>query len=855
MSKDITTFKEQVLEPTLFASDSYINAAFPTMQFVRKGRIYISKFKRDGSAPKTPRADKTYIADKGNGPFVDENGTIGAIGLTQFYMELNGCDFITAINELAKIANVEHQKPKFNKEAEERRQKQLAEYRQAARIMQTALFGDTANAAATLNYLHSRKWTDTEIKSELAAFGHIDNEVKKTLPQSLQDEIKYIDVSRYCLAIPVQAGCEIIGFKFRLTTPPRAEGEPRYKNNQYLPKKQNLGMIPTTARPFDGVLLIVEGELDAIHAKVKGLQNVASTLGGKVTPEQIEAATARGFKHFVFAYDADNAGKDYFKATAKAAPNYGASCYFVDLSESGAKDVDEYLTSHTAEELINYIDNKSQHYVSYISYDIVNNYFQKYNIGNGAQLPAIARQNFLQEISDLILATNQADKVLIYELLEANKSWLKIEPKDIQTSLQDRENAKEESDLITTQKGKTTELLTALNNSDITAANAIIKQMATTAESRAKQREFAAALTPAPLGSLVQGVTDGLPTGYYFRDAHGNREELTLNTGLTFICAPTSHGKTSALNNIALNEAKRIAGTGKCILYFSYEVAKNRIVLDLLNTQINDPNLCEGMKYGNEKPLAEIRRALITGNNNFTGQHRANYARGLEAMQNYWNTGTLQIIDEPYKVGDLLNFIEYVINHSDQYGQISMVLIDYVQLIQKAGKYPLRTEEIKEIVNDIKDFATAQDLPFVLAAQYNRKAVSPASATLDNIGEAGDIERIADTIISLVNLDRFLNQTNIPDNERTESVALLKDAGLSISGLIEDYDRDKIKGKMYARIMKRRYGRSFISAVFDWNGTTKHIAQNGTKADQPKQPAPNLFNTINAPANNEDLPF
>ena len=184
-----------------------------------------------------------------------------------------------------------------------------------------------------------------------------------------------------------------------------------------------------------------------------------------------------------------------------------------------------------------------------------------------------------------------------------------------------------------------------------------------------------------------------------------------------------------------------------------------------------------------------------------------------------------------------------------------MVLIDYVQLIQKAGKYPLRTEEIKEIVNDIKDFATAHDLPFVLAAQYNRKAVSPASATLDNIGEAGDIERIADTIISLVNLDRFLNQTNIPDNERTESVALLKDAGLSISGLIEDYDRDKIKGKMYARIMKRRYGRSFISAVFDWNGTTKHIAQNGTKADQPKQPAPNLFNTINAPANNEDLPF
>ena len=847
MKKDITTFKEQILEPTLFASEQNINSAFPNMDFRRKGSIYISAKKRDGSAPKTPRPDKTYISQKNGAPYVDENGTIGAISLTQYYIEQNNCDFITAIKELARIAGVEDQIPQFNKEAEDKRQRELADNLEAARIMQKALFSDTEGAAHTLQYIKERNWTEEEIKNEMAKFGHIDLQILPTLPKSVKEKLQYIDFSRYTLAIPIQVGAEIIGFKFRLTDTPKGD-EPRYKNSKYLPKKYNLGMIPTSARPYEGNLIVVEGELDALHAKVKGLENVASTLGGKVTPEQIEAATDRGFKNFIFAYDADLAGKQYFEATAKIAPDFGISVYFVDIAELGVKDIDEYLSHHEASELINYINEKSQHYVSYTAYSLINAYYQKYNIAELGILPDIARQNFIIEISRFILATATADKKLIYDLLDANKQWLRIEPKDIETSLLDREAEAEQAKQIEAQKKKATEIIAALSNSDLQGASMLIKQLATNAESSNKEREFATALTPTPLATLAQGITDGIPTGYYFRDQYGNQEELTLNAGLTFICAPTSHGKTSALNNIALNEAKRIAGQKKCILYFSYEVAKNRIVLDLLNTQINDPAICEGMKYGNEKPLNELRKALITGNNDFVGAHYNKFAKGLQTLQGYWNNGTIQIIDKAYKVGDLLQLIYYVYSHPDQYGEISMVLIDYVQLIYKEGKFTLRTEELKEIVNDIKEFATAHTLPFILAAQFNRKAVSPASATLDNIGEAGDIERIADTIISLVNLDRYSQQTNLGKDDTEESIRLLNDAGLQISNIVDDCEKEKLRGKMFAKILKRRYGRSYISAVFDWNGITKHIAQN-SRIEPPKQR--NIWDT----ENNNEAPF
>lgn len=832
MKKDITTFKEQILEPAIFASEYFINSAFPNMDFKRKGAIYISPFKRDGSKPRQPRPDKTYIAQKSGSPFVDENGSIGAINLTQYYIDLHHCDFITAVRDLAKIAGVENQIPQFNKEAEEKRQRELADNRAAARIMQKALFGDTPRGSQTLQYIKGRNWTEEEIKSDSAFFGHIDTEILKNLPTSVQEKLTHIDLNRFSLAIPIQAGGEIIGFKFRLTTAPAHEGEPRYKNSRYLPKKYNLGMIPTTARPYNGQLIIVEGELDAIHAKVKGLENVASTLGGKVTPEQIEAATARGFKHFIFAYDADEAGQKYFEETAKIAPQFKASVYFVDITQLGVKDLDEYLSSHTATELAEYINNNASHYVSYRTFALINDYCKKCNSDN--YLPDIARQDFIKEITEILLQTDTPDRIIIDNLLDANKSWLRVEPKDIETSLAGQEAAHHQAQQLEEQKSIAANILEALNKNDLPGANKLIDRLANTSTNETKEREFADALTPTPLATLAQGITDGIPTGYYFRDQYGNQEELTINSGLTFVCAPTSHGKTSALNNIALNEASRIAGAGKCVLYFSYEVAKNRIVLDLLNTQINDANLCEGMKYENAKPINEIRKALASGENKFTGEHKLNYARGLNTLQNYWNTGTLRIIDKPYKVGELLQFIEFVRQHPDQYGEISLVLIDYVQLLYKEGKFTLRTEELKEIVNDIKEYATDTAMPFVLAAQFNRKATSPASATLDNIGEAGDIERIADTIISLINLDRFSQQTNISKDEKEESIKLLHDAGLNVSTLEDEQTKKDLAGKTFLKILKRRYGRSYISAVLNWNGTTKHLETNKPKTE-PKQ--------------------
>lgn len=828
MKSDITLFKEQTLEPAIFANEYFINAAFPKMEFKRKGSVYVSPFKRDGSKPRTPRPDKTYIAQKNGAPYVDENGSIGAINLTQYYIEENNCSFIEAIHALAKIAGIDDQVPEpKNKEDFEKWLKSLADNKTAARIMQKALFSGSERATKTLQYIKGRNWTEEEIKNDMALLGHIDTEILQTLPKSVQDSIKpikSIDLDFHTLVIPIQEGSEIIGFKFRLTDPAQVK-KPRYLNSLNLPKKGKLGGIPTTARPYEGKLIIVEGELDALHAKVKGLENVASTLGNKATIDQIEAATARGFRHFIFAYDADEAGQRYFEETAKTAPQFKASVYFVDITNLGVKDLDEYLSQHTATELDKYITDNAKHYVDYRTNSVISHYCEKYNGDN--YLPDIPRQEFINEITNILLQTAQNDRILIYNLLEANKTWLRVEPKDIENSLAGQETAHQQAQQLEEQKNITTSILKALEKNDLQGANKLIDRLANSTTTETKEREFAEALTPTPLATLAKGITDGIPTGYYFGyKRENNKEQLTINPGLTFICAPTSHGKTTALNNIALNEAKRIAGDRKrkCVLYFSYEIAKNRIVLDLLNTQINDDNLCEGLRYDNISK--ELRNALATGAIGFTGQHQTNYYRGLAELQNYWNAGTLRIIDKPYKVGELLQFIDFVRQHPDQYGEISLILIDYVQLLYKEGKFTLRTEELKEIVNDIKEYATDNALPFVLAAQFNRKAVSPASATLDNIGEAGDIERIADTVISLVNLERFAQLKNISKDEKQASIDLLNDAGLRISSIIDDDLEKSCKGKIFAQILKRRNGRSQLTAVLDWNGKTKHLATN-----------------------------
>ena len=135
------------------------------------------------------------------------------------------------------------------------------------------------------------------------------------------------------------------------------------------------------------------------------------------------------------------------------------------------------------------------------------------------------------------------------------------------------------------------------------------------------------------------------------------------------------------------------------------------------------------------------------------------------------------------------------------------IFIDYIQLLNlPQGKYKTysRQEELKQICQDLKDLAVETGLPIILGAQFNRTVKNPLQLHATNIGEAGDIERIANLIIG------FWNNNFTPVGTEGELNSIKK----------LNYPKDSI----YIKVLKNRAGRVGQEEVLDFNGNTGKIS-------------------------------
>ena len=216
-------------------------------------------------------------------------------------------------------------------------------------------------------------------------------------------------------------------------------------------------------------------------------------------------------------------------------------------------------------------------------------------------------------------------------------------------------------------------------------------------------------------------------------------------------------------------------------------------------------------------------------------------------FRDYLGSGSLTIVEENYKVERLLDAIKYYLSTRE----VSLVCIDYAQLIYSEDYSRQRTEEIKKVVNDIKDFANREGLPFVLAAQFNREVDSPVSVDTKNIGEGGDFERIADTCIGLFNLKELQTLPKAKEEERSAK-KLLEELGAA--SYKQGEDLKPIQGKLFVRLMKRRYGYYPLDTILEWEGRTKYIKPNDPEALRSEPQQGDLF-TSQEKEEGEDLPF
>jgi len=309
-----------------------------------------------------------------------------------------------------------------------------------------------------------------------------------------------------------------------------------------------------------------------------------------------------------------------------------------------------------------------------------------------------------------------------------------------------------------------------------------------------KATEFSSLMKPIKEDEIRErqaNKPDSLNSGYTI-----GGEPLLLPSGaISVFTAPTSHGKTTFLINMALNVAQ--SNPDKETYLFSYEEDGDSILMNTLNTYLD-----KEISTNNRRTLKSY---FTTGSKEYIKSDlRGSFTEIKDKFfKELIETRRLNIHYSSYNSDTLIEAIRYL----HKYAKPGAIFIDYIQLLNlPEGKYKTysRQEEIKEICIALKDVAVETGLPIILGAQFNREVVNQLKLHSTKIGEAGDIERIANLIVGFWN------------NNFT---------ALGTDGELKDIVSKGMNSPdtLYTTILKNRGGRVGLEEILSFNGNTGKI--------------------------------
>ena len=745
--------------------DGDVRLAFPQMDFTFKAGKWVSSHHLDGTEDSAGK-ETTYIYSDTRFCAKDQ-ARDESEELIKLYANLNGLDREGAEQRLSELCRVELPSGSGGSDLDKFKAEQ--ESRAAAiKTFQAALFNGSDEAQQALDHLRNgRNWDDELIKA--TGLGIITKEVQKSLSGCAKDECNYFDhYKKVRLVIPYYIGTKIIGFKFRRLflwgDEEKDKENAKYIYSKGCSKSNLFGIVDGQKE-----VVVFESELDTLHAKYLGLNTATATGGGGVSEAQAKNAMRRGVRKFILLFDNDEKGQRFIWESVENIEKAGGKArdVFVATIPTDYKDPDEFLAEHS--------------------------------------------------IDELRTAINKAQRARIYEY-KGDVAESEYESFAEWSEQKEQEKARAEELSNTLER-----LATLSKEGRINEAAALMNEAGSKLRTESEAEEFRRVYAP-PSGdmfdSLLSHLNKGLPTSYSFKDVGRRDYPLTLETGITFVCAPTGHGKTSFLNCLALDEAKRniALNNGKRVLYFTYEIEKGNLLLDLINTYNDNPDI-------SNYPLDTIRGYFNGDRDKWFAKHSGSDYKGFERKvaqfkKDYFTSGALTIIDEEYTAEKLIRSLRNATAEND----VSLICIDYAQLIYSEGFARMRTEEIKKIVHDINEFTKQSKLPVVMAAQFNRSVNSPLDVSLSAIGEGGDFERIANTVVGLFNLNSLRPIDSSTDSKVNALLSRLGESCNDGNGI------KAIDNKIYAVVLKRRYGLRGVEAIFDWIGKTKTVRGNNPKA-------------------------
>ena len=802
---NITDWIKYELYPSLF---EVIDTALPEHEFKRYAGSWISKTYLNGT-PHPKRTDKTVVNKRAIGYILEQGGE--TLSLIDYVMRRDGVEFITAVQTLADVVGLQPPTdPNFNKE-------DYQSYKDRATILEDCnsyfifCLENSTGADEVKTYLTSRGYSSEDIKAMELGYIPSQEQLYKYLTETkkhsktLVDEVVKLNKgvgSTHRLTIPYRSGETIKGFKFRTI----GEHQPKYLNSTGLDRLGGFFNLSGIKGGKD--IVIVEGELDSLHATAKGVENIVATGGSSIASEQIKDAIKRGAKSFTLCFDKepnkeDETAKRITSAIQVLLGEGVNRVYIVNLPDLGGDKTDpDRLIKEKGVEAFREAITKALPYYEYKLQETLRKYGKIEEERGDTGLTPKDIDNLLDEVVET--ATNIPDhtdrdryKKLFTSLEGINELGITEDSLSITvdrlTSSRDKEaQATEFKKLLSeaTQlqhKGETDKALELLDSK--------VKEV----KLQDKATEFSnllKATTESEIKERQASKPESLSSGYEI-----GGEPLLLPSGaITILTAPTSHGKTTFLINLALKVAQEYPT--KEVYLFSYEEDGDSIVTNSLNTYLD-----EEVSTNNRR---SIKSYFTTGSTEYIKTQSIDYFKATKDMffKELIEPKRLNIHYCNYNSDTLIEAIRYLHKNTE----IGAVFIDYIQLLNlPQGKYKTysRQEEIKEICIALKDVAVETGLPIILGAQYNRTVTNQLHLHPTRIGEAGDIERIANLIIGFWNNNHKAEGTEGELNEISK----------------RDLNRPDT---LYTEILKQRGGKVGLSELLEYNGN-KGTIKNSSK--------------------------
>lgn len=227
-----------------------------------------------------------------------------------------------------------------------------------------------------------------------------------------------------------------------------------------------------------------------------------------------------------------------------------------------------------------------------------------------------------------------------------------------------------------------------------------------------------------------KGLVTGVESG--FVDLDGMTSGFQ-KSDFVIVAARPSMGKTS----FVLNVAQHVGARGGVVGFFSLEMSKEQLFLRMLTAeaQIDSHKFRGG--YLSERDYSRLAQAM---------------GKLAESKVYIDDTAAIGVLEMRAKCRRLMA----------EHG-LSLVVIDYIQLMQGRGRFESRQQEIASISRSIKGLAKELNVPIVALSQLSRAPESRGGdhrPQLSDLRESGALEQDADLVL-------FIYRPEVYDKEET----------------------------------------------------------------------------------------